>query len=372
MTNVMHVIDSLSVGGSEWMLVSLVNAIDRQKYSSSVCVTRTGLALANEIRSNIPIVDLRRRWSFDLRGFVGIKEFSRRQKVDVYHAYGRSTFLFLIAAKKLGYIKAPILFHDHFGNIDMDQSIPTWFRLFGRENVDYYVGVYKKLADWAIMAGISPDKVQVIGNALDMHRLHNYPVLNLRKQFQVPTAKKIGIMVGNLRPAKGLDLLIEAYTKCSFICPPVIIIVGKVIEQKYVENCLAKLKSFGLEDNFIFAGQQLNSISWMKGADFGVMPSRSESGPLVLIEMMGCGLPIVAFKVGNISNVSCEQLPESFAKPEDTREFSELLQKIENSSEEDLIERGTIAKKTANQLFHIDRKLPQWYSVYQKILERAA
>ena len=352
------------------MLVSLVNAIDPTKYIPSVCITRDGLALAQEIRADIPVIELQRRFSFDPMGFVRLRECSRRQKVDLYHAHGRSTFFFLLTARKLGVIKAPILLHDHFGDIEINQKIPAWFKLFGRQSVAYYVGVCVNLAKWAIKAGLPENRVTVIGNALDLKRIQNSLELDLHQHLNVSNNQKIGIMVGNLRPAKGLDLLIKAYSKCQFDYPPTMVIVGDVIEHDYVESCIKLLKMGGHENKFVFVGQQSNVISWMKGADFGVMPSRSESGPLVLIEMMGSGLPIVAFNVGNISEIASKSLPNSFAKPEDTSELGKLLQGISVSSKEDLVDRGAFAKQTAYQLFDIEQKLPEWYSIYQKILEQ--
>lgn len=368
----MHVIDNLQIGGAERMLVTLVNAIDPSMYEPSVCVTRSGLALAQEIRSDIPVVELHRRFSFDPMGFIRLREYSQRQKVDLYHAHGRSTFQFLLTAKILGFINSPILLHDHFGDIEINQNIPAWFSLFGRQSIAYYVGVYEKLANWAIKAGLPKGRVTVIGNALDMKRVQSYPELDLHQNLKISDNQKIGIMIGNLRPAKGLDLLIKAYSKCHFDNPPIMVIVGDRIDNDYVESCIKQLKLQELEEKFIFVGQKSNVVSWMKGADFGVMPSRSESGPLVLIEMMGCGLPIVAFNVGNISEIASKSLPNSFAKPENTSELSKLLREISISSKEELIARGTFAKQIAYQMFDIEQKLPEWYSIYQKIIEQTA
>ena len=366
----MHVIDSLPIGGAERMLVTLVNSVDRQIVEPSVCITREGLTLVKEILSDIPVIELKRRNRFDPVGFVKLREYSLKQKVDLYHAHGRSTFSFLLAAKKLGFITAPILLHDHYGDIEMDQYIPGWFKLIGCQGMAYYVGVYKKLADWALKAGVPTERVTWIGNALELQRIQSYSPLNLHEMFQVPLERKIGILIGNIRPAKGLDLLIESLSKCNTDVLPVIIVVGKLLDSEYSQKCFENIKLAKLKDSFRFVGQQANSLSWMKGADFGIMSSRSESGPLVLIEMMACGLPIAAFNVGDISNTVSQALPTSFVQPGDTQGFARLLEKLNACSSEEMREMGAHVKKIAYQSFDIESKLPQWYAIYHTAMEK--
>jgi len=370
MINVMHVIDSLDVGGAERMLVSQVNAGDRDRFRVSVCVTRSGLSLAREIDQNIPVMELKRKWSLEIRGFEKIRAFAKQQNVKIFHAHGRSTYQFLVIASMLGYIKGQIIFHDHFGNIEKDQFVPVWFRLLGRHRLAAYVGVCKKLSDWALKAGVAEDRVFTIGNTLDFDRFQNEEPKDLHQELGVPLEKNIGVLVGNVRPAKGLDLLIDAYKEAGFHSPPVIVVLGKIVDHDYYRHCQEMLLTAGIEDSFKFVGLQINSIPWMKGADFGVMSSRSESGPLVIIEMMGCELPFVAFNVGNVSSIASDVFPDCFVSPENTEAFVDILQETANSSKWDLAERGRNLSEKAKELFDIQSKMAQWYSLYSNIASR--
>jgi glycosyltransferase involved in cell wall biosynthesis len=57
----------------------------------------------------------------------------------------------------------------------------------------------------------------------------------------------------------------------------------------------------GLKGKFIFLGMKDNPYPYMKAADFLVMPSYSEAGPLVTTEALCLGCPPVATKVGSVS-----------------------------------------------------------------------
>jgi glycosyltransferase involved in cell wall biosynthesis len=273
-----------------------------------------------------------------------------------------------LAAKLLKVIDQPILFHDHYGDIEIDTQVPAWFRYWGASHVDYYVGVSDELVNWAMDAGIPRQRTSMIANALDTQRFAAFPGLNLRDKFNIPAEQKIGIMVGNLRTVKGLDLLISACTEIPKEILPAFFIVGEAQEPDYVRNCLNQIHNKALEKNFHFVGQQPDSLSWMMGADFAVLPSRSESGPLVLIEVMACGLPFVAFNVGGISHTVSQYMPDQFAAPNDCRRFAGKLEALARTAKERMKEQGQEARKLSFELFDIQHKMPLWRSLYQKIV----
>lgn len=366
----MHVIDSLSLGGAERMLVDIVNKIDRQKFSVSVCVTRSGTELQKDLHSYIPLKVLNRKSSLDISGLLAFKSFSKAQNVDIYHAHGRSTFSFLVAAKILGFHNKPIILHDHFGNIEFDKTIPFWFRIFGSRNLAHYVGVCDKLGIWAETAGIPISKISVIDNALDFNRFDQPQSVNLHSHFSIPAHRKIGVFVGNIRYAKGLDILINLSSQISEKMMPYFIIIGREIEAEYIEKCRNLLSASGLQNYFLFAGEQKNIVSWIKGADFAVIPSRSESGPLVLIEFMACGLPFVAFEVGGISRKVSPYFSENFICPGCNEKFFQRMTQLINTSSENLINQSENIKKIAHRLFDIDEQLPSIYHMYSSILDK--
>ena len=364
----MHVIDSLAIGGKERILVDMVNACDPAKFSMSVCVTRSDASLCDEIQPNIPVKVLHRQHKWSRSGFIELQKFAQQQNIDLYHAHGRSTLSFLLAARQLRIIREPILFHDHFGDIEIDTQVPAWFRYWGSRHIDYYVGVCNELVDWAVGAGVSQMRASMIANALDIQRFAVLPALDLRQMFDIPIEQKIGIMVGNLRPVKGLDLLISACSKIPKNILPVFFIIGEVQDADYVQDCLSLIHKNGLEQHFHFVGRRLDSLSWMKGADFAVLPSRSESGPLVLIEFMACGLPFLSFAVGGISHTVKQYLPDGFAMPKDYYQFATKLENLIKMPYERMKEQGEVARKLSFELFNVQNRMPSWYAIYQQVI----
>lgn len=64
--DVLHVIDSLAPGGSERVLIELVNGLHRQHTHVGVCVTRSNLELAEQLIPQVPLIVLRRRGTWDV------------------------------------------------------------------------------------------------------------------------------------------------------------------------------------------------------------------------------------------------------------------------------------------------------------------
>jgi len=366
--SVMHVIDSLAPGGADRMLLDIVNNLDIEKYRVSVCITRSNQALSSELHSDIPFITLGRKWRFDPEGFTGFKQFSDQQDVDVYHVHGRSSYSFVLLARLLGFCKAPIVFHDHYGSLHIDNSVPLWFKVFGAGALAHYIGVCEGLASWAADAGVPEEKITVVGNGLDLSRFEKIKALNLHSLVNIPVDKPIGIVVGTIRADKGLDLLIDACMHFNHEDMPYFVIVGTEFDDDFNRTCKNKLKGAGLESYFKFAGIQENALAWIKGADFAVMPARSESGPLVLIEYMLCEVPFVAFNVGWVSNLVQKYLPDNFADPGEIEQLYSRIMACLVITPEEMKNRIKRGKKFAEELFDIKDRIPLITDIYQKIL----
>ncbi|MDO9537350.1 MAG: glycosyltransferase [Thermoplasmata archaeon] len=364
----MHVIDGLPFGGAERMLVEIANQTAASGHKVSVCVTRSDTEMASILRNDIDVWVLNRNRRFDWASLIKFSQIVKNQKVKILHAHSRSTLAFLALGKTLQVYRTPIIMHDHFG-IELNNSVPIWFRFWAKYWVDHYVGVYEKLATWGEDAGINPQKISVIDNALDLTKLIDVEPLNIKNYFGLPADSLIGIVVGNLRQEKGIDNLLQAISLSASEKPMRILVVGNQNDKVYAEKCFSQQTSLGLHEIVLFLGERQDVPRLLGGADFALLPSRSESGPLVLIECMAFALPFVATQVGGISHKVAEMGVPEFVEPDNPVAFAAAMDRLLSLSGSERQKRGKIGQKIAIEHFDISQQMRRWVKIYDAVLE---
>jgi len=362
---IMHVIDSLDLGGAERMLVEIANAAAADGNEVFACVTRSGTILASDLGPKIELIVLNRRYRLDLSAMWRIADFAHRHCVDIFHVHGRTTLSFVAAVRTLRLSRIPIVFHDHYGSIETEQSVPHWFRQWGRHHVSQYVGVYAKLASWAANAGIAPERIHVIENAVNLSRFDfETREPTLRQQFAIPNELPLGVVVGGIRPDKGVDVLLNALAQSQYRGAFKIVLIGGERDADYAAACRTQCNLLGLDNMVIFGGERPDAAGLLPEADFAVLPSRSESGPLVLIEYVAAGLPVVATRVGSVgAQLHSVGLPD-FVDAGDIQGLALALDNLLRLTSHQRRRRGEIGREVARRYFDIRRTMSQWYAVY--------
>lgn len=368
--HIMHVIDGLPLGGAERMLVDIANVTVGAGDHVSVCVTRTCTDLGDSLDPSISLHVLGRTRRFDMKALRRFAVLVRERRVDLLHAHSRSTFAFLAVLKLLRWIRVPILFQDHYGSIERDESVPLWFRLAGRVFLDQYVGVCDKLGMWARKAGVPSHKIAVVGNRLNLFRLQEGPALDLHQEFGFAPGDRVGVVVAGIRYDKGTDLLLQALALSPLLPATKILIIGGDVDPGYAEQCRQLAKQLRLNDHVRFVGRRLDVPAVVKGADFALMPSRSESGPLVLIEFMMAGLPLVSTMVGDIARLAQQSGLGEFVPAGDPAAFRAALDRLLRLSPAEWSARSDVGRRIALERFDLREALPRWQELYHHILAR--
>jgi glycosyltransferase involved in cell wall biosynthesis len=144
-------------------------------------------------------------------------------------------------------------------------------------------------AERLLQEGIAMRDVTVIPNGLDVQDFH---------PREPPAALRRVIVVANLRPEKGHDVLIDASADVLRRFPDARFELVGGGPQREALRTRAELR--GVAHAFDFAGQCEDVSSRLRAADIFVLPSRSEAFPNAVLEAMATNLPVVASGVGGI------------------------------------------------------------------------
>lgn len=365
----MHVIDSLAPGGSERMAIEIANATDKDKYRVTICVTRTETLLAQRIDPKIDLFVLGRRRRLDRAKFTQFLNYCQEKKVSLLHVHGWSSIqlvallhLFFHDLWKLG-----LVFQDHYGDVEINPYHPALVRAAIRWLRPQYVGVHQRLSQNAIQMGLDEEKVSTIQNAIDFSNFQRKPATD-SPAFNTDGKELKGIVVANVRPSKDILLLIQALAELHQR-NLLVAVAGAHPDPGYYQACLALLHAHNLERHVQFLGKRLDVIDLICTSDFGILSSKTESGPLALIEYAAGALPFVSTRVGLVGNeLHRREVPE-FVEPGDAGGLALALNHLLGLSQDERLRRGAFGREIAAETFEIQAVMPAWYKVYGKALQ---
>jgi glycosyltransferase involved in cell wall biosynthesis len=205
-----------------------------------------------------------------------------------------------------------------------------------------------------------------VDNALDLQWLYAVPGADVRAEFGIPAHIPVGITIGGLRYEKGTDFLLDVVERVD--SPFRVLVVGPDADLSFSQRSREDAARRGLMDKLIFTGRRADAPALMQGCDFALMPSRSESGPLVLIEYMAIGLPFVSTMVGGIPKRAYELGAQKFVPFGDAGGFAHEVDTLLKLPAAERRARGQAGKLIADKHFNMRSIIAQWYTIYDRLL----
>ena len=287
----------------ENVFVDMCNILNRNCTNVTILFTRKPGPLSKKLNSNIKQISLNRRWRFS--AIAAVKLFSIINNYNIIHVHGRYNFSYVKAVTSLySKKKYQIFFHDHFGAIDIDKTVPKFLKIF---NYDYvYIGVSKSLTDWALNnLGIENNKINLLPNIRDIEPLNN---IENRSNTRGQDIYEL-VHVANIHPVKNIEFSIRILHELNMKGDFRLTVYGSVANQTYFESLLSLSKKLGVEKSLLFIHNKSDIPSILGNYDLGLCTSKSESGPLVLIEYLSQGVPFLSFDTGEVVRQTAKKYP---------------------------------------------------------------
>jgi len=180
-----------------------------------------------------------------------------------------------------------------------------------------------------------------------------------------PVAPGYLLFVGRLRIRKGVEVLLEALRK---VPGARLLIAGDGEHRAALER---KTGELGLEGNVSFLGRCDGSRvrGLLRGAAALVVPSIYEGMPLVVLEAMEAGVPLVASRVSGIPEVVEDGVTGWLVPAEDPKALAAaLVQALE--APEEARRRGEAGRRRVDERFRPATAAAQWLRLVQERLER--
>lgn len=244
----------------------------------------------------------------------------RRGEPDLIHAHmGLNAFTGAMMARV---VKVPLITTVYGSDINLGIRFPggkrfrRWAQMFGLRSSQAVIGVSKALCREVVELGVSESKVHHIPNGFDESKFFAMNPAVVRSKLGLGLSEKIVLYVGNLVRVKGVDVLIDAFTRMRYLSGEVLLYcVGDGPDRGRLQ---AQAKECGLSQRVVFVGRRPHAEIplWMNACDLFVMASRNEGWPTVLSEVLACGKPVVATAVGGIPEIVRHKFLGELVEPE--------------------------------------------------------
>jgi glycosyltransferase involved in cell wall biosynthesis len=242
------------------------------------------------------------------------------KSAEIVHAHGHPYLTSLLAGKLAKFYGKPFILTQHntfieYNNI-FDQVELLNDLSVGKQNLntaDKIVAISDATKDYVLRLGAKASKITVIYNGVDIARFKIIPgkLAEMRRKLGISSNAVVVLTVRRLVYKNGVDTLLDCAKVAVKKNPKIVfLVVGKGPDLESVRSQAAQL---GISANFRLAGFVSDSELpfYYNLADLFVLPSKSGEGlPLVAMEAMACGLPVVATNVGGIKEI----LPNKYGK----------------------------------------------------------
>lgn len=323
---VLHVTAPAPFGGLERVVENLSRGLHEQGVDTTVvavldrpnpehpfvrAVEQSGVEI-------VPLVIGARDYPGEIRA---LRELVRARRPSVIHTHGyRSDVTGGWVARQAGIARVSTL--HGFTARSLRGRVSEALQLRSLRRFDAVIGVSQIIIERARQSGVSADRLHLVPNAWTSRR-DIADRSEARRLLGLPDDAFVAGWVGRLSHEKGADVFLDAFANWN--APNALAsIVGDGRERAALETRAASL---GIAERVRWHGQRSDAGRLMRAFDVLVLSSRTEGVPMVLLEAMNAGTPIVATAVGGVPSV-LDETQARLVPSEAPRSLAEALEDV--------------------------------------------
>lgn len=317
-TAVMHLVDTLRIGGAERVAVNVANLLPQDEYDAHLCTTRQEGDLAALVAPHVKRLALQRRSTLDLSAVSKAAQYVRENDIRILHAHASALFF----ARMVSFLPPfpAVVWHDHYGRYAFNDR-PVWLYKMATRRMGGVVAVNRPLEDWSKQAlGIPANRVWYIPNLVEKSA-----AADLASPLPGTRGSRI-VCVANFRPQKDHANLFQALQLVLKEFPAAhVLLAGSYSDEEYFDSVIESIAKMDLSSSVTYLGARHDIPAILSQCDIGVLASQSEGLPLALLEYGAAGLPSVATRVGQCPEVLDEGSAGVLVPPADPGALADAL-----------------------------------------------
>lgn len=296
---ILHMIDTGEQGGAEQVLCTLLERLGGEQYEHHVFLPRHGWLhdkLVNISGINIVFCDGAGR--FNLRYIRKIGKYLKDNDIQIVHSHLLGTSLYASLAGFFCRVPVVCTFHGYIDFRPEDRLQLVKLNIVGL-CASRIVTVSERLRAFLVARiCIGRRNVVSIYNGVEAGMSSAVTRDVARRSFGVAESDILIGSIGNVKPAKGYDVLIDAAKILSDGDGRYRFMIAGNTENSQFPELLDQRDRLCLQKKVLFLGFQEDTDLFLSMLDVFALPSYSEGFSLATIEAMSAGIPVVVTNSG--------------------------------------------------------------------------
>jgi glycosyltransferase involved in cell wall biosynthesis len=359
---VVHVVLSMDCGGLERVVLSLVS-----KGVGVICVERPGaLAPQVEVRGGW-VACVEKRPGLRPSAIAALRRILLMARPAIIHTHQIGALVYAGPASR-GVRGAHVVHTEHGRHYD-GPSRTHWLGRVAGSFAKRFFCVSRDIADGVTAHHIAPrHKIVVVPNGIDTTRLtkrDEAKIAAVRSSLGIPPSAPVVGTIGRLSEIKRQDVLLRAFARLRTVNPEAhLVIVGDGPMMPTLQSLARDLQ---LESACHLVGYQSEPEVYLQLMQVFALTSRSEGMPLAVLEAWAASVPVVATRVGGLSELITDSHNGILFEPGDDAALSAAFERILLQPEVGLrmAEQG---RAVVESEFSVQRMAGVYASHYEKLL----
>jgi sugar transferase (PEP-CTERM/EpsH1 system associated) len=367
---VLHVLDHLDTGGTEYGVLKVVNGFPQTQFDSRICVMRgSNTELVNSAALRGRIFHAGGASEGSQMGILRLGRIFRAWRPHIVHSRNWGAIEAIPAAR---WTNVPVAIHSEHGyELDMLKGLPLRRRLLRRgfyHMADAVFAVSRDLSSYhARQVGWNNGRISTIYNGVDTNRFAPRTTDRrlIREQFGLPEGRFVIGMAGRLVAIKSYPTVLKAAVKLLEMGYDIsVLVVGAGPERKALEQGASQLG-----ERAIFLGERHDLPVLYNAMDVFVQSSICEGMSNTLLEAMASGVPVVATRVGGNPELVQDETTGFLFSPGDVAALGTKLALLAKSPS--LCQQlGESARQRAQTEFGLSQMLAAYERLYMSLAAR--
>lgn len=370
---------SLEMGGVPRVVLDLLRNLPKDKFDITLMLNLYQGELTSEIPKDIKLIVIAKgREQMSKNPIIQkIQLGIRRLKLEIYHKFPSILYAFKVRDEY------DIEVSPGYAEFEMVLSSPNkkskkvgWFHTDvsydkDKARVQKRIELMKRF-DWMIFG--AKQTRQVIEDLYGVSYLNSsviYNVIKLSEAREKANAfpinydtKPVFSSMGRLHSRKGYSTLAKVHKR--LLDEGLIHSIAVIGGGNEMQNLQNQCKELGIEKTFLLLDSQKNPWPYIQASDYFVLPSRSESYPLTIGEVMGLHKPIISTNVGGIPEMIDDGV-DGVLVNYDEDEIFEAMKKF--LTEPDFVENIKQGTQKADEKFDERKIYEQVTEVFEQVLK---